>query len=305
MDRGRHRRIGLEGACFRRRGLRVSWSWQNDYGVAFEHDSDMNTATRIPVLMYHRVGMAANPWEARYAISPANFAAHMETLARKGYRAVPAEALVDWLEGGAPLPSGAFILTFDDGFRGVREHALPVLENLGWPCTVFLVSDLLGGEDLWTREFNPDGTTYPLLDEAEIRDMLERGVSFHSHTRSHADLPTLSDAQLDEQLASPRETLAKLVGHDVPYIAYPFGHVDERVEAATRAAGYRAAFSTQPGFNRRDVNPFRIRRLDVFGTDTPAMLLRKIQLGSNDGSLAHAARYYLSRLGSRLAGGAK
>jgi peptidoglycan/xylan/chitin deacetylase (PgdA/CDA1 family) len=281
-----------------------SWNWQNELWRCslFEHESDMNTMTRVPVLMYHRVGMANNPWEARYAISPANFAAHMETLARKGYRAVAADALVDWLEGGPPLPAGAFVLTFDDGFRGVREHALPVLERMGWPFTVFLVSGLIGGEDVWTRAFNPDGTTYPLLDEAEIRDMLERGVSFHSHTRSHADLPTLGDVQLADQLASPRDALAKLVGHDVPYIAYPFGHVDERVEAATRAAGYRAAFSTQPGFNRRDVNPFRIRRLDVFGTDTPAMLLRKIKLGTNDGSLAHAARYYLSRLGSHLPG---
>lgn len=268
----------------------------------FKHESDMNTVTRVPVLMYHRVGMANNNWEARYAIHPTNFVAHMETLARKGYRAVTADALVDWLGGGPPLPSGAFVLTFDDGFRGVREHALPVLERLGWAFTVFLVSDLLGGDDVWTRELNPDGRTYPLLDEDEIREMLQRGTSFHSHTRSHADLPTLGDAQLTDQLASPRETLATLVGHDVPYIAYPFGHVDERVEAATRAAGYRAAFSTQPGFNRRDVNPFRIRRLDVFGTDTPAMLLRKIRLGTNDGSLAHAARYYLSRLGSRLPG---
>lgn len=260
----------------------------------------MNTATRIPVLMYHRVGIANNPWEARYAIRPVDFLAHMETLARKGYHAVSVDAFMDWLEGGVPLPTKAFVLTFDDGFRGVREHALPVLEHLGWPFTVFLVSDLISGEDLWTRALNPDGVTYPLLDEDEINDMLARGVSFHSHTRSHADLPTLNDAQLADQLASPRETLAKLVGHNVPYIAYPFGHVDERVEAATRAAGYRAGFSTQPGFNRQDVNPFRIRRLDVFGTDTPAMLLRKIKLGTNDGSLAHAARYYLGQLKSRL-----
>ena len=73
----------------------------------FEYESDMNTVTRVPVLMYHRVGMANNQWEARYAIRPNDFVAHMETLARKGYRAVAADALVDWLGGGPPLPSGA------------------------------------------------------------------------------------------------------------------------------------------------------------------------------------------------------
>jgi peptidoglycan/xylan/chitin deacetylase (PgdA/CDA1 family) len=262
----------------------------------------MTNAARVPVLMYHRVGKAGNAWEARYCISPTGFAAHMRALARKGYRAVSIDALVDWLEGGPPLPAGALVITFDDGFRGVREHALPVLESLGWPFTVFLVSDLIGQEDHWTRASNPDGVTHPLLDADEIRDMQRRGVSFHSHTRSHASLPTLDETQLAEQLAGSRAVLADLLGREVAYLACPFGHLGERVEAAPRAAGYRAAFSTQPGFNRRDVNRFRIRRIDVFGTDTPAMLLRKVKLGSNDGSLAHAARYYAERIKARLPG---
>jgi peptidoglycan/xylan/chitin deacetylase (PgdA/CDA1 family) len=252
--------------------------------------------------MYHRVGTAHNDWEARYAITPGNFAAHVSALVRKGYRAVTIDALVDWLGGGPPLPQSAILVTFDDGFRGVREHALPVLEAAGWPFTVFLVSDLIGGEDEWTRASNPAGVTYPLLDRHEIRDMQRRGVSFHSHTRSHASLPSIDDAALREQLQGSRLALADLLGHDASYLAYPFGHVDERVEAAARAAGYRAAFSTQPGFNRRDVNRFRIRRIDVFGTDTPAMLLRKVKFGSNDGSLGHVGRYYLDRLKSRLPG---
>ena len=262
----------------------------------------MSGEARIPVLMYHRVGAAHNAWESRYAIAPDDFAAQMRHLHDSSYRAVGIEALVDWLEGGPPLPERAIVVTFDDGFRGVREHALPVLERLGWPFTVFLVSDLIGQEDTWTRSANPAHVSYPLLDADEIADMQRRGVSFHSHTRSHASLPQLDDAALTEQLLGSRERLADLLGHDVAYLAYPYGHLDDRVEAATRAAGYRAAFSTQPGFNRQDVNRYRIRRLDVYGTDTPTMLLRKIRLGTNDGSLGHAARYYLDRTRGRLIG---
>ena len=262
----------------------------------------MTGSERVPVLMYHQVRDPLNAWEARYFISPQNFSAHMRALAMKGYRAVDIDALVDWLQGGQPLPEGAIVLTFDDGFRGVREHALPVLEELGWPFTVFLVSDLIGQEDVWDRNSNPSGASYPLLDAEEIREMVRRGVSFHSHTRSHASLPTLDDARLADQLAGSRQELARLLGHDVAYVAYPFGHLDDRVEAAARAAGYRAGFSTRSGFNRRDVELFRIRRIDVFGTDTPAMLLRKIRLGTNDGTLRHAASYYVNRLKSRLPG---
>jgi len=260
----------------------------------------MSHATRVPVLMYHRVGEADNAWEARYAISAANFAAHMRALATAGYRPVTIDAFVAWLEGGPELPEGAFLLTFDDGFRGVREYALPILESLRWPFTVFLVSDLIGGEDVWTRKSNPGGQTYPLLDAEEIRDMQRRGCSFHSHTRSHASLPALDDAGLADQLAGSRQALSQLLGQEVNYIAYPFGHLDARVEAATDTAGYRAAFATQPGFNRRDVNRFRIRRLDIYGTDTPTRLLRKVRLGSNDGSLGGQFSYFASRLATRL-----
>ena len=260
----------------------------------------MNPSDGVIALMYHRVGSAGNAWEARYAISPERFEAHMLALARQGHCAVPLEALSEWLEGGAPLPAGAFVLTFDDGFRGVREHALPVLEQLRWPFTVFLVSNLVGGEDVWTRASNPDRVTYPLLNVEEILDMQRRGVSFHSHTCNHASLPSLDDDQLMRELAESRAALQHLLGRQVDYLAYPFGHLDERVTAATRSAGYRAAFSTQPGFNRRDVDRFRIRRIDVSGTDTPGMLMRKVRFGTNDGTLSNLARYYFERVKTRL-----
>ena len=256
----------------------------------------------IVVLMYHRVGQAHNAWERKYCIAPEAFAAHMAALKAQGLRAVSIEHFAAWLVGGAALPAGSILITFDDGFRGVREHALPIMERLGWPFTVFLVSELIGRDDIWTRDANPAGVTYPLLDAEEILDMQQRGVSFQSHTRSHASLPLLDDAALADQLAGSRAQLAQLLGRDVPYLAYPFGHLDRRVETAARAAGYRAAFSTQPGFNRSNVNRYRIRRLDVYGTDTPSMLTRKVRLGSNDGSLSHTAGYYLDRVRARLSG---
>jgi peptidoglycan/xylan/chitin deacetylase (PgdA/CDA1 family) len=259
----------------------------------------MNSRTGT-VLMYHRVGAARNDWEARYAIGAETFRAHMDVLSKAGHNAFPVAALCASLEGGPPLPEGAFVLTFDDGFRGVREHALPVLEKRRWPFTVFLVSGLIGGRDVWTRSSNPDGRTYPLLDADEIKDMQRRGVSFHSHTRSHASLPTLDDRELERELVESRAALGNLLGQDVAYLAYPFGHLDDRVVAATRRAGYRAAFSTQPGFNRRDVDRFRIRRIDVYGTDTPAMLLRKMRFGTNDGRASTLLRYYAGRVRARI-----
>lgn len=257
-------------------------------------------AVRVPVLMYHRLGEAHNAWERKYCVSPQRFADHMRTLARAGWSAVSVGHFFAWLDGERDLPEQSFLLTFDDGFLGVYEHAAPVLSALDWPATVFLVSQLIGQRDTWCVTHNPSGATYPLMDTSHIRELRQRGFSFHSHTRSHADLPTLDDQQLHDELAGARAELETLLGEEVPYLAYPYGRYDERVLRATRAAGHRAAFSVQPGFNRRDIDRFRLRRLDVFGTDSAAVLARKITLGSNDGSLAHNLRYKASRVLARL-----
>lgn len=260
----------------------------------------MRCERRALVLMYHRVGAVADKAEARYCIRPEHFAKQMTALAAHGYRAVPIEAFIAWLDGGPPLRDREFVLTFDDGYKGVLDHAAPVLERLHWPYTVFLVTELIGGCDAWPRNDGSAEAQHELLSADEIRSMARRGVSFHSHTCRHRSLPSLSADDLQAELAAARTALDRLVGGREHCIAYPYGHVDDRVVAAARSAGYTAGFSVQPGFNRSGIDRFRIRRLDVAGTDSPAMLLRKMRLGSNDGSRLAALRYATRRVGNRL-----
>ncbi len=260
----------------------------------------MGVSQRIPVLMYHRIGTAHNEWERRYCISPEQFSHHMHHLVEQGMQACSLEDFFAWLAGNKYLPEGSFLLTFDDGFQGVYEHAAPVLRLIGWPATVFLVSKLIGKQDEWCRTHNPSGDIYPLMTLEQINSMRGIDFTFHSHTRLHTNLTTLSDDELSKELAGSRRDLEELLGEQVDYLAYPYGLYDERVLSAARAAGYQAAFSTQPGFNRRGLDPYRIRRIDIFGTDTPTMLTRKLFFGSNDGSWRQTFRYYSSRLVDRL-----
>lgn len=249
--------------------------------------------------MYHRVGPAKGPWEERYCIQPEDFRKHMGALHKAGYKAVSLSAFTAWLGGEQGLPQGALLITFDDGFMGVHDHAAPILAALGWPATMFLVSGLVGGRDEWSLREHPDGKTYPLMDWPEIRAMGKEGWDFGSHSVSHGDLTTLDDDALKIQLEVSRQSIAEALGKPVRAMAYPYGRHDDRVCAAARASGYALAFSTRSGFNRPGENPLSIRRLEITGTDSPSALLRKIRLGSNDGSLAGLARYYTSRILAR------
>ena len=259
----------------------------------------MNTE-RVPVLMYHRVGDANNPWSKKLTVSADNFRAQMQKLAARGFTPCGIDDFVSWLNGHRQLPGKSFLITFDDGYAGVYEHAFPVLRDMQWTASVFLVSGLIGNQDAWCEHENPSGESYPLMNPAQILEMSSNGFSFHSHSRSHADLGQLDTTQLENELRGSREDLESLLNKPVPYFAYPFGRYNSNVINVTRQAGYEAAFSVQPGFNRPGTDPFIIRRIDVYGTDTPTQLLRKTSYGMNNGSWRESLKYFYKQLRRKL-----
>lgn len=259
-----------------------------------------NPAARIPVLMYHQIGVPGACGEARYTVSPRSFAQQMEALAADGYRACSLSDFLDWHAGKDGLPAKTLLITFDDGFCGVHDEALPVLRSLGWPCTVFIVTDRRGKVADWLVGSGAAGRGCTLMNDEELGTLLAAGAAVESHTATHCDLGRLDDARLADELERSRTALQALTGKPARALAYPYGRHDERVIGCARRAGYEAAFSVDPGFNRPAQLPMALRRLDVYGSDSAAALLRKVRLGSNDGSLSHGARYLLRRARSRL-----
>lgn len=264
--------------------------------------SSEQTADRVAVLMYHRIDRHAEPRDAAYCVTPNLFARHLDWLASNGYQPCSVGAFEQWYLHAAALPDRSILITFDDGFRGLHEYALPLLAARRWPATVFLVSGLIGASDIWaSREFGVAGA-HALLDRAQITEMAQCHFEFHSHSRTHPDLTALSDHELRDQLTGSREELQDLLGRPVDYLAFPFGRVDARVKEAARSAGYRLGFSVLAGFNQRAGDAFEVRRLDVTGRDSRARFGRKVALGSNDGSLGFQLRYVARRALARLGG---
>lgn len=255
----------------------------------------MNTAQRIPILMYHRVG---EPDHLRdiYCIRPEHFSAQMKALARASWCAVSIEDFDSWRRGEKSLPENSFVLTFDDGFTGVFDFAAPILKKLKWPATVFLVAGKLGGQSDWEDTTGESITPHPLMNAAQLRSLSSQGFSLQSHSLLHHDLTTLEMSALEQDLRDSRALIAGICGHTPAYLAYPYGRHNKVIRNAAQRVGFTTAFSVESGFNRPGESAYRIRRLDIFGTDNPAMLLRKIRLGTNNGSLAHLMRYYLHRI---------
>lgn len=159
-------------------------------------------------------------------------------------------------------------MTFDDAFRSVAA-ALPVLERLGQPVTVFACSGFAQeGAPLDVPELAAQLEAYPeslaTMDWESLRAIAERGVEVGSHTVSHRHL---GDSELQRELCESKERIADELGRPCRYLAYPFGDEDARVRAAAAAAGYEAAFAL-PGREDR-IDRFALPRVGVYRGDRP------------------------------------
>lgn len=108
-------------------------------------------------------------------------------------------------------PAGHAALTFDDGYRSVFENALPILEDLGVPCTVFLNGSSLEGGVFWRDKIRLVESMGWVKDfEASMTGM--RGIEgsrFYRYTKSPENDSRVVDAELDRFLE--RRNAARLL----------------------------------------------------------------------------------------------
>jgi peptidoglycan/xylan/chitin deacetylase (PgdA/CDA1 family) len=239
--------VGLGGAAGLGFSLRFNWWRPKRAGT--------------PVLMYHQVG-EHRPGSAlnKLRVKEGDFRWQLDALLRRGYRGVALRELLD-----APsVRERRAVLTFDDGYRGVLQRALPTLLSHGFSATVFAVADKTGGVNDW----DPETPGEPLLSADEIRALHAAGIEIGSHGATHRALTGLSGDELHREVAGSKDTLERITGAPVTSFCYPYGDFDDHVFEAVRAAGYRAACVIRGDLLPDLSDPFRIKRISVRGTNT-------------------------------------
>lgn len=246
-------------------------------GVRRSVDRDywVRLTRRVPVLMYHSFDRA--DLGDRYVMSQRSFARQMRALKLLRCRVIGYSELARALRSGPPPPRRAVVITIDDGYRDNLEIAAPILRRHGFPATIYLVSDRLGGENDWDDEGAVCGR--PLLSVAELGELREGGIEFGAHTRNHRPLPELSDGDVVEEIAGSRRELEPVLGEAVKSFAYPYGLRDERAVSAVAEAGYDSACSTHPEPARLDADPFQVPRIEVRAGDSLRRFLVKLCRG--------------------------
>jgi len=234
----------------------------------------------IPILMYHQIG-EPNPRGTPYrglTVHPRDFRRQMVWLRRLGYRGLSMARLMPYLAG--EKHGKVFGITFDDGYRNVLEHAVPVLEDCGFHATNYFVVRQLGGSNVWD---GPEGVpAAPLMDAAGLRAWLAAGHEVGSHTLNHPVLPRLSPGLALNEIRDSRDALEQIAGAPVRAFCYPYGKYTDPLRDAVREAGYDNATTTARGLVRPDDDLFALPRIAVMRSTLLVRFLQKCLTGLED-----------------------
>lgn len=223
----------------------------------------------VRVFGYHRIS------DTRHVLSvrPGRFKEQMEMSLASGAVALSVTQALDLLDGGGEHDGRFFCVTFDDGYLDNLEQAVPVLRELGVPATIFVPTRIIDGEASY-RWFD---VPPPALTWEQLRSLAAEGlIDVQAHTRTHPWLPRVDGERARDEIAGSKADLEERLGRPATVFCYPAGLYGDRDVRLVREAGYRAAFTTDPGVNHADQPRALLRRTLVYWEDGPAEFRAKL-----------------------------
>lgn len=223
---------------------------------------DIADSAPIPIGMQSKKDAKPDIW---LYVKPSVFAKQLDWLKDNGYHTIGFEDLYDHWYGDKPLPSKPIILTFDDGYRGVYDAALPLLKARGMKGTFFVVPGF----------FNQPG----FLTTSMVRELSDAGMEVESHTYDHVFLIGCSDEQLKHELKDSRDAIEAITHKTVEFFCYPNGYYNQKVLDEVKKYGYKAGASSIHGMASIYQNPLLWHRIPIDFRIKPEDLIWKIYGG--------------------------
>lgn len=210
----------------------------------------------VPIMMYHHVNN--REFEAE-DITPENFRKQMNFLKKYRYNVISLDELVNAVRFGRSLPRNSVAIAFDDGNEDNYTEAFPILKEFGFPATFFI---------------SPAFTTQKgFMNWGQLRELKDAGFSFGSHGMTQAYLPSQPPEILKYELFESKRILEKELGVKIDLLAYPVGGFNDQVKALAQQAGYKAAVTTNRGYDRFDKDLFEINRIRFNNKDNRDIIL--------------------------------
>jgi peptidoglycan/xylan/chitin deacetylase (PgdA/CDA1 family) len=206
------------------------------------------------ILTYHSIDASGSP----VSVPEETFREHVQFFGSGRVTVVPLADLPS-----TPDEKDALAITFDDGFLNFTSTALPMLSHLGFPATVFVVSDAVGGTNAWGGVTAEGIPTLPLMSWPDLGRVRDAGFEIGAHTRHHPYLTKLSPAQVEDETAGCVERICAELGERPKRFAYPYGAVNDDVARVARDR-FEQSVTTEHRVLSPDDDRARLPRLDAW-----------------------------------------
>lgn len=247
----------------------------------------------IPVLMYHILLDGRND---AISIDPKRFKEQMTAVKEAGYTTITDYELADHLDNNTKLPDKPILITFDDGYKSVYTEAYPALEELGMKATVNVITSRIHEtpNTLHTDEYEkitwPDARTMQktILVQAHTWDSHYKKANALNEYKGviTGSIATESGIETQEEFEKrvvddfilSKKTIEEKMGYEVVSLSYPYGDYSADTIRLAQLAGYKIAFTVNPGMiNRETASRFELKRITANGAYSGEQLLAKIE----------------------------
>lgn len=97
------------------------------------------------------------------------------------------------------------------------------------------------------------------INKEEAKEMLDHGISIQLHTHRHR-FSALDASAVRREIEDNRAALVSVAGESLSHFCYPSGHYSPDQVEILSSLGIVSATTTNPGFNRRNVNLMELSR---------------------------------------------
>jgi peptidoglycan/xylan/chitin deacetylase (PgdA/CDA1 family) len=161
-----------------------------------------------------------------------------------------------------PPPTNGFArpiisLDFDDGWKNAYNDGFPVVEQFGFKATSGIITDTIDNVQGYGDEY---------MTSAQIIDLKNRGHRIAAHSRTHRDLPTLSQAEITSEVKDSQDKLRQLTGQSINYFITPFCDTNLAVTTTVKqyyTAGMRncdSIINFKSGYDKYNLKSFIVTR---------------------------------------------
>lgn len=286
LERGRNLPVtSTSVSTFRRNRVQDATIWAaNRVALGLHRALGERPEEAFGILMYHRVAERTSGFSTPTGnVTPARLRSQLQGLLDRGFEAWSMRQILAAVSEGRRVPPNVFAVTFDDGYENNLVHALPILEDLRVPATIYVATAFLDSPgpfpfDNWDGAGSagvPPVSWRPLSTSQCLELARHELIELGAHTHSHGAFVDNADALADD-LSINLAILRDRFGVQRPTFAYPYGAIRQEMIDRVRSMDIAAAVTTRARRIRRTSDQFAWGRFTADQRDTAATLAAKL-----------------------------